>query len=118
MKRKKRTQPQNSFPAWIFIAGGALLVVAIVLLAVRPGAQPQAQTPADNANIPYPEIERVTLADSKAALEAGTAVIVDVRSAEAYAASHIAGALSLPINEIDARQTELDPAAWIITYCT
>jgi rhodanese-related sulfurtransferase len=45
-------------------------------------------------------------------------VFVDVRSAGSYAASHIPGALSIPLGELDARLDELDPAARIITYCT
>jgi len=60
----------------------------------------------------------VKLDEAKAAWDASTAVFVDVRSAEAYALSHIRGALSLPLNEIEQRLNELNPATWIITYCT
>lgn len=66
----------------------------------------------------YSEIERVSLADAKAALEAGSAVFVDVRIQEAYTVDHIPGALNIPLAEIETRLGELDPNQWIITYCT
>jgi 3-mercaptopyruvate sulfurtransferase SseA len=65
------------------------------------------------------EVPRVSIEEAKAALEAGTAAIVDVRSPPAFAARHIAGAINVPLGDI-----ELDPASvplkkdqWIITYC-
>jgi 3-mercaptopyruvate sulfurtransferase SseA len=66
----------------------------------------------------YPEIERVPLADAKAAFDAGTAVFVDVRTAASYNQSHVPGALSIPLNQIENRLDELDASQWIITYCT
>ncbi len=46
----------------------------------------------------YPEIERVSLEQAKAALDAGSAVFIDVRSSASYAVSHIPGALSFPLS--------------------
>ena len=63
-------------------------------------------------------VVRVSLADSKAAFDAKTAVFLDVRDAGSYANAHIPGALNIPLNELEARLSELDPKAWIITYCT
>ncbi|MGC8857236.1 MAG: rhodanese-like domain-containing protein, partial [Anaerolineae bacterium] len=70
------------------------------------------------AQIPESEIPRLQLEEAKAAFEAGTAVFVDVRSATSYAAAHIPGALSIPLADLEARLSELDPNQWIITYCT
>lgn len=66
------------------------------------------------------EVPRVSLEEARAALDSGAAVIVDVRSAEAYEASHVAGAVSIPLAEVEANPTglALDPEQWIITYCT
>lgn len=66
------------------------------------------------------DVPRVTVAEAKAALESGQAVIVDVRSAGSYDAGHIPGAVSIPLNEIEADPTavNLAPDEWIITYCT
>jgi rhodanese-related sulfurtransferase len=61
---------------------------------------------------------RVTLEESKAAYDSRAALFLDVRVADLYAASHIPGALSIPLDELEARFDELDPNQWIITYCT
>ena len=66
----------------------------------------------------YPEIERVSVEEAKAAFDSGTAVFVDVRSAEAYQAAHISGSVNIPSEELEARLSELDKTEWIITYCT
>ena len=54
------------------------------------------------------------------ALNSGQAIIVDVRSTESFVASHIAGALSIPLNRIEdtPKSVTLDKNQWIITYCT
>lgn len=61
---------------------------------------------------------RISVADAKKALDAGTAVLVDVRSAAAYQQEHAKGAISLPGFEIQARLKELPKNKQIITYCT
>jgi hypothetical protein len=66
------------------------------------------------------EVPRVPLDIAKAAIDTGEAIVVDVRSAEAYQASHIPGAISIPLQDIEANPTglKLDKDQWIITYCT
>lgn len=63
---------------------------------------------------------RVTVEETKAALESGAAIIVDVRSAEGYEASHIPGAINIQLGEFETNPTDLklDKEQWIITYCT
>jgi 3-mercaptopyruvate sulfurtransferase SseA len=65
-------------------------------------------------------LPRVSIEEARSALESGAAILVDVRSVESYKASHIAGAISIPLNEIEAGpdQLNLDKTQWIITYCT
>jgi len=79
--------------------------------------QTQGQTalPLTEASVP-----RVTAEEAKLAFDNGEAVIVDVRSAEAYAEAHLAGAISIPLGEIELNPTgvPLDKSQWIITYCT
>ena len=78
-----------------------------------------AQTPND---LPRTEAEvpRVTVEETKAALESGVAIIVDVRGQGAYETSHITGAVHIPLGEIETNPTglDLDKNQWIITYCT
>ena len=44
-------------------------------------------------------------------------LVVDVRDASEYAAGHVAGALSLPLGELEARLGELTEDRPIVTYC-
>ncbi len=107
----------NSIPLLILIGGGLLLVVAALMLASQiPAATPTPDTALVEET--YPEIPRVSIDEAKAALDSGSALIVDVRSVEAYQGSHISGAINIPLEELEARLGELDKAEWIITYCT
>jgi rhodanese-related sulfurtransferase len=45
------------------------------------------------------------------------AIIVDVRSADEFAAGHVAGAINVPIDELAARMGELPEGAVIVTVC-
>lgn len=104
-------------PMLFFIGGGLLLIVAAIMLAsqntstvVKPAAISEE---AADALVP-----RVSLVDSKAALDAGSAIFLDVRTAEAFQSEHIPGAINIPLAELESRISELFPAQWIITYCT
>ena len=118
MKKRKA----KKFPVLLLAGGGFLLIVAAVMLGLQKGTNkanpsaPAASSGHDEET--YPEIERVSVGDAKAALDAGTAVFVDVRGVDAYNMSHIPGSLSIPLAELESRLAELDPNQWIITYCT
>ena len=77
--------------------------------------QGQADLPLTEADVP-----RITVEDAKAAVDGGEAVIVDVRSAESFAAGHIAGAISIPLAEFETNISNIafKKDQWIITYCT
>ena len=83
---------------------------------------PQESAPTQIIDLPQTEaaVPRVTVEEAKVALDSGAAVIVDVRSQSAYDASHIAGALFIPLGafETDIANLDLDKEQWIITYCT
>ena len=66
------------------------------------------------------QVKRVSLEDAKAAFDNGTAIIVDVRSEQAFAAGHIPGAINIQLGEFESDPTELGlpKDQWIITYCT
>lgn len=110
-RRKKKP-----FPLFALIGGGLLLIAAAVLLANQNNTAAAPGTVEED--IPYPEIARVSLTDAKAALDSGSAVLLDVRSVEAFAGQRIAGAVNIPTAELPSRLGELDPNAWIIPYCT
>jgi len=69
------------------------------------------------ADLTVKDVQRITLADAKALLDSGTAVLVDARSAKAYNSEHAAGAISLPQEEVVARFSELPADKVIIFYC-
>jgi rhodanese-related sulfurtransferase/DNA-binding transcriptional ArsR family regulator len=52
---------------------------------------------------------------SRAAADAVT--VLDVRSADEYAAGHIPGAVGIPLDELERRLGELPPDAEIVAYC-
>ena len=96
----------------------ALALFALVLAACSPAAETQPAPVIGEPQISESEAPRVSLEEAKAAFDRGEAVFLDVRSAASYADSHIPGALSIPLSELEARLGELDPSRWIITYCT
>jgi len=50
-------------------------------------------------------------------IEAGDVVVLDVRPAEEYAAGHVRGAVSIPLEELSARLDELPANVEIVAYC-
>ena len=120
MKKRKQQKNQN-FPVVLLVAGGILLTLAVGMLLSQNGTyQVTSQTSVSSGHEEetFPEIERVSVEEAKAAFDVGTAVFVDVRGDQAYAAAHVAGSVSLPLGEIESRLGELVPNQWIITYCT
>ena len=52
-----------------------------------------------------------------ARVRSGDAVVVDLRPADEFEAGHIAGALSIPLPELEARLAELPADVEIVAYC-
>ena len=66
------------------------------------------------------DVPRIPVEEALAAVQSGAAVVVDVRSTQAYDISHVPGALSIPLAEIETNLSglPLEKDQWIITYCT
>ncbi len=81
----------------------------------RPRAHPRTDFRRPKSDVP-----RVSVEDAAAAVQSGEAIVVDVRSAQAYQQSHIPGAVSLPLFDIEQNPggVNLEKDKWIITYCT
>lgn len=62
-------------------------------------------------------VELVSREELLTRVKAGDAVVLDLRPAEEYRAGHIAGALSLPLEELEARLAELPTGVEIVAYC-
>ena len=87
-----------------------------MVVIVEPTSPPSPDAlPESEASVP-----RVGVEEAMVALAAGAALIVDVRSPDAYALSHIKGSINIPLGEVElnAAGLSLDKEQWIITYCT
>lgn len=111
----------------------ALAVLVVLLASCAPVEQTQAPLPsvipitiepnstlAGGAPQTEADVPRVSVEDTIAAVQSGEVIVVDVRSAQAFQASHIPGALSIPLFDIESNPAGagLDKEKWIITYCT
>lgn len=63
------------------------------------------------------ELEPLSRADLLDRAERGDVVILDVRPAAEFAAGHIPGALSVPLDQLDAALARLPRRAQIVAYC-
>jgi hypothetical protein len=114
---KKRAKQQNrSLPLILMVVGFVLVVAAVVFSQNLPQAAPAPTAAAQN--IPFSQVPRVSVADAKAAFDLSSAIFVDVRGEPYYTQGHIQGALSIIETDLDTGLAQLDPQAWIITYCT
>lgn len=63
------------------------------------------------------EVDAIGRDELLSRLRAGDVVLVDVRPPEEYAAGHIDGALSIPIDELEGRLAELPAGRDVVAYC-
>ena len=63
------------------------------------------------------EVERIGRTELLARLAGGDVILVDVRPAEEYAAGHIQGARSIPLEELEEHLAELPEDAEVVAYC-
>lgn len=83
------------------------------------GQSPQAKSNPNVTATPYPDgARRVTIDELEAMLKDGKAVVIDVRSQDAYDAGHIPGAKLIPSGEILNHLKELPSDKLIVTYCS
>ena len=63
------------------------------------------------------DVEAIGREELVARLGRGDVVLVDVRPAEEFAAGHIDGARSIPLDELEQRLTELPADREVVAYC-
>lgn len=63
------------------------------------------------------EVDQVGRAELLDRLRRGDVVVIDVRPPEEFAAGHIEGARSIPLDELDRRLSELPTDLEVIAYC-
>jgi 3-mercaptopyruvate sulfurtransferase SseA len=102
---------------WTAFAGLGALALALTAFAV-------AQTTGDKAGpkegeVSMPKSDRMAMAAFKELWKKGEVVVIDVRSADAYKGGHIPGALSMPVDTLNAAAAEKLKRLGkpIATYC-
>lgn len=100
----------------------SLLLLILSACNMQPQTAPTLAATSSGERLPLSEAEvpRVSVEEAKAALDNNAAVIVDVRNSSAFEASHVSGAVSIPLSEIESNPAglKLEKDQWIITYCT
>jgi hypothetical protein len=77
-------------------------------------------TPSPTAAVDRPtkaEVPRIGVAAAKGQADNGTALFVDVRTKATYDKEHIAGAISMPANQVAQRFAELPKDELLVFYC-
>jgi hypothetical protein len=131
---RKGDSKQSTSP-WTFVIGlatGAVVVAAIFLLrpspttpsdqtappapaAERSVAMPVDVTPVSPAEIA--RVERISASETRRMLDAGEAIIIDVRDVHSFVDGHIPGALQIPLEYVPSQIPWFPRDRKIITYC-
>ena len=117
MARRKlpiQVKKQNLTPIWLILAVVAVVVGVFVNQGIR-------ELRGNPILLSQDDVPRMTVPEVLQAMQNEGAILLDVRTAGQYAASHVRGALSAPVAETDAFElvlAGLDKDAWYITYCT
>jgi hypothetical protein len=120
---KSRGKTKGKKPGYLLIFSvGIVLIVALVaigqLINQSAPVEPLSLGAAERTVLSDIDVPRVKLRDAKAAFDTGEAVFIDVRSRITYQISHIPGALSIEIPEIEEATADFDRDGLYITYCT
>lgn len=83
----------------------ALVVLAVVSLTVACGGEEAVQIPAAVQG----EVTSLDSAQGRALIDAGGALVIDVRSLEEYTSGHLVGAQSIPFEDEELWLTRIDP---------
>lgn len=115
-KRQKQTEKTQ--------AAKKRRVTTIILIVVAIGAlafAARSYAPASSSESGAATTEgfrRISVDELKPLFDRGDVTIIDVRPADAYAQSHIPGALQIPLARIDGEAQYLPKDKLIVAYCT
>ena len=101
----------------VVLVVGAIAVAALVAFALFR----QPATPKPTATTQEPElapVPRTPLAQAKQKIDGGSVLVIDVRDVDSYTASHIPGAIQIPLARIEGEVNYLPRTKPILTYCT
>ncbi len=113
MRRKKKKR-SGLIVIIAFVAVVALSIVGLIIAQNQRQARIEAPGPVASQD----DVPRLTAAEAYQAQINGEAVVVDTRSEVEYQQQHVAGAINVPLDQLETRMPQLDPGTWYITYCT
>lgn len=118
LNREKDLMKKRPVLPLLLIGIGTVLFLSAIYISTNLRTVSQAPQPLTSEEETFPEIPRVTLKDAFTAFQDGSAVFIDVRDADSYTNSHIPGAQSFPLAQLQEQLKKLGTETWIITYCT
>ncbi len=99
------------------LAGPDVFELARMLRSVGEGRLAEVDRLVKTYLVARDELEPVGRHELLKRAEDGTAIVLDVRPPEEYQAGHIPGALSVPIEQLEARLADLPRSKEIVAYC-
>ena len=63
------------------------------------------------------EFEQISVDELRKRLKKGEVILIDVRPSMEYESGHLPGAISVPLDELEYRLSELPPDKTIVAYC-
>ena len=110
----------------LLIYFSAVLVIALLLMACNSNDLNKAKTTiaggakttATPNQTPNDGVRRITTVELKAALDKGTAIVIDTRTEAAFKEGHIKGARLISASDILAHANELPRDKLIVAYCS
>jgi rhodanese-related sulfurtransferase len=104
-KNTKTTKRKNSkVPIWVWIAGGIVVALVVILVVSNPGASAQ--------SLP----SEVSVKEAQTMVANG-AFLLDVREQSEWVAGHVQGATLIPLGDLPNRLSELPKDTPIVVMC-
>jgi rhodanese-related sulfurtransferase/DNA-binding transcriptional ArsR family regulator len=98
------------------LAGPDVAALVATLCAVAEAHRPDVRAEL-TAALPTDDIRLMDRDELLAASDAGHIVVIDVRPGDEYAAGHLPAAVSIPLDELASRLSEIPPDVEVVAYC-
>ncbi len=120
--RTTKREPDGNLARFMPIIIGLIVVVAagvIIFLAQKTASVDSRPSPTgDQASSSLSNVPRISPEEVLSRIESqADVIIVDTRAESSYHKAHLPGAISIPLEEVEGRYTELQAGKEIITYC-
>jgi 3-mercaptopyruvate sulfurtransferase SseA len=102
----------------VVLVVGAIAVAALLAFALFRSPARQTKPVAAKQEPELVPVPRMPLAEAKQKIDSGSVLVIDVRDADSYIASHIPGAIQIPLARIEGEVNYLPRTKPIVTYCT